>query len=93
MAEHSKQRCDLGLGPATEMGASDLRITIEPTPKPTEVDAIAAVLAILRRPNEIGADVGARPKRTRWAEAGRREALRSPKRLAAGWHRRDGGPM
>jgi hypothetical protein len=69
----------------------DLRITCEPVPTSIEADAIAAVLAVLRCPSKNDLGLGAGPAPTRWTEAGRREALRSPLRAVAGWQRRNEG--
>ena len=65
--------------------------TFVPAPTPIEADAIAAVLAVLRRPRQNDPGPGAAPAPPRWAEAGRREALRLPLKSLAGWPRRNEG--
>jgi hypothetical protein len=61
--------------------------SIVPEPTDDEAEAVAAVLAILRR---VPAEAATPPKvRSRWAQAGRRAALRGLERDESGWGRRE----
>ena len=63
-----------------------LSISIVPEPTDDEAEAVAAVLAILRR---VPSEAATAPKiRSRWAQAGRRAALRGLERDEPGWGRR-----